>query len=147
MNIQVVGDTTQDRLVDELYAWIAVDPRTTLEGLAAIGQGSMTMQAVTSSRATAEKLRPIMLQIAKQWTAKKFKLVRFKRAELVEELRLGIIASSAVCNATLSKMGGRRSSTFMMSTKFSIARMESLICGQKIRSSAGLRQSGISWNL
>lgn len=76
----------QDRLINELYAWVCVDPRTNLEGIAAVMPGpNAPMQAVTSSLATARRMGVLYQALAKD-TGKKFKLVKFGSRTTIEEI-------------------------------------------------------------
>lgn len=77
----IIDELPQDRIVDELYAWVIVDPKTSLESIFGFMIGNAPMQAVTSSRATALL---IMSEVVRQHineSGKKVKLVRFKKVE------------------------------------------------------------------
>jgi hypothetical protein len=74
----IIEDPGQDRIITELYAYIATDPSTGLEGICGVSLEGRQMQAVTSSPATATAMKPIMDDMAKR-VGKKIELVRFKR--------------------------------------------------------------------
>lgn len=75
-----------DRLLETLYCFVAVDPKTGLEGLCAIFTPSgMPMQAVTSSPDAVRKIKPLVAAMAKEKNYK-VKLVKFTTREILEEL-------------------------------------------------------------
>lgn len=79
-------DLPQDMIIEGLYAWICIDPRTNLEGIVSVKiGGSPNMQAATSSLDIAKRLGVEIKQIAKE-TGKKFKLVHFGKDQIIEEV-------------------------------------------------------------
>ena len=84
--MNIIHDPGQDRLIDEIYVWVAVDPKTNLEGIVGIMVGGAPMQAVTSSRALADKMREFVYEIS-HFNNKRPKLLRFKNPEIVEEVK------------------------------------------------------------
>ena len=81
----VFVDPGQDRLIDELFAWVAEDPRTGLEGICGVMLQGQPFQACSSSRATIEKMRPFVIDAARA-TGKPIRLVRFSKREIVETI-------------------------------------------------------------
>lgn len=81
----IVHDPGQDRLIDEVYVWIAVDPATHLEGICGIMVGSMQMQAVSSSLEIAMKIAPLVKATVLR-AGKQAYLARFTKKEIVSEI-------------------------------------------------------------
>lgn len=80
----IVGDRYQDRLIQELYVFVAIDPKTNLEGIISFKLWGMEgAQAVLSSRELAEKIRP-MIAMECQEEGKKYKLLRFRSPEEIQ---------------------------------------------------------------
>jgi hypothetical protein len=80
--VNIIHDPGQDRLIDELYVWVSVDPKTNLEGICGIMVGGQAMQAVTSSLSIAEKMRDHVVEIC-HFTGKRTKLLRFVKPEII----------------------------------------------------------------
>ena len=80
--------TVQDRLIDSIYAFLSVDPKTGFEEIIGIGLEGITesphMKAITSSMETIDRLKPIISKMAKT-SGKTIKLVRFSTKEVLEE--------------------------------------------------------------
>lgn len=82
----LIHDPGQDRLVDSLYVWVAIDPKTGLEGIASLVAGqNIPMQAVTSSKAIADKMRELYVALSRR-TGKRFELRKFTAFEVIERL-------------------------------------------------------------
>lgn len=75
----LIHDPGQDRIVTEVWAWVARDPATGLESLCAVLIDGLNFQAVSTSRTTAERLESLIDE-AKNYTGKEVRLVRFVRA-------------------------------------------------------------------
>jgi DNA-directed RNA polymerase subunit RPC12/RpoP len=74
-----LDDPGQDRLINELFAWIVVDPKTNLEGICGIMVDGCPRLAVTTSRTEAVRLCA-SIKAAKQQTGKMFRLVRYEQS-------------------------------------------------------------------
>lgn len=87
---RVIHDNApQDRFVGEIYAWICIDPKTGLEGIASLLSPMSVqapMQAITSSLDTARRMGDLYRILAKE-TGKQFQLVRFERAEIIDSFK------------------------------------------------------------
>lgn len=80
---QIPGEP--DRLIRDVYVWVAIDKRTGLEGIFAFAsQMGMPLQAVTSSRQVAERMAENILKVP--YSGKRFRLVHFKKTETLMEL-------------------------------------------------------------
>lgn len=79
----MIIDPGQDRLILELYVWIAVDPGTHLEGICSISLFGKSMQAVSSSLQTAMKLHPLAIDAARV-TGKRIYLAKFTKVAFKE---------------------------------------------------------------
>lgn len=83
---EIYVDPGQDRIVNELFAWVAVDPKTQLESICGFMIDEQPFQAVTSSRATAFKIKPLVVNAA-VFSGKILKLVRFDNLQVLETVR------------------------------------------------------------
>lgn len=77
-------DPGQDRLVTDLYVWICVNKRTQLEGVFAVNLNGTDFQCATSNLETAKRMMPLLRNMNDP--DKKFRLVRFSKAEILEEI-------------------------------------------------------------
>ena len=83
---EIYVDPGQDRIINELFAWVAVDPTTQLESICGFMIDGQPFQAVTSSRATALKIKPLVVNTV-GFSGKIFKLVRFDNLQVLETVR------------------------------------------------------------
>lgn len=83
--LDVFIDVVPDRIITELYAWIVTDATTgPLEGIFGMSMGpGQELQAITSSYDTAMKVGNLIKTLPYRGP-KQFKLVRFKRVEVVQ---------------------------------------------------------------
>lgn len=79
------SDPGQDRILNEVWAWVCEDPKTTLEGFCGFMADGIPFQAVSGSRDTALKMRPY-IERAKKLSGKKFRLVRYVKEDVLLEL-------------------------------------------------------------
>jgi hypothetical protein len=77
-----IHDPGQDRLITEVYAWVCEDGRTSLENVLGFTMDGMAVQAISSSRDTAMRMRGVAARAAVA-TGKRFKLVKFIKKETV----------------------------------------------------------------
>lgn len=83
---KIIHDAPGDRIVTDLYAWIVTDHKTGLDGLFGImSPTGSDMQAITSSPAMARKIGELIRTLP--FAGKTFRLVRFKRAEVMETFK------------------------------------------------------------
>ncbi len=79
----IIDDAPCDRIINEIYVWVAIDPKTSLEGMVGMMVGDTPMQCVTSNRRTADMMKPSIALMT--ITGKRFKLLRFKNPEVVDK--------------------------------------------------------------
>lgn len=85
MKLEITKDRP-DRIVTDLYVWIAIDPKTNLEGIGAISIPDGTMQAVTSNYGIALRMGPVIREVAKQ-TGMIMRLIRFSdRTDITDDI-------------------------------------------------------------
>jgi hypothetical protein len=80
-----VIDQGQDRLVDELYVWVCVNPKTQLESVVAIEAGGQKYPLIVTSFELAQDLKEAIYTL-KESTGKDFKLISFCKPEVVETI-------------------------------------------------------------
>lgn len=76
---------SQDRFVSDLWVWVTVNPKTTLEGLCGVMIDQIPRRAIADSFAEAMKFLPFIERIAKL-SGRRFKLVKFAQAKVVAEI-------------------------------------------------------------
>lgn len=81
----LIHNPGQDRKVEEIFVWVAVDPKTQLEGIVGIAVCGFPMQAVTSSRQTANLLGRHIEEIRLKLPYTAFRLLRFTSKEVLRE--------------------------------------------------------------
>lgn len=81
----ILDDAPGDRIITELYVWIVVDLRTQLEGMFSMTMALGEMQCATSSPDMAQKIGELIRKLPIK--DKRFKLVKFKPVEVVEEIK------------------------------------------------------------
>lgn len=77
----LVHDPGQDRLIKEVYCFIAIDPRTNLEGICGLGP----FPAMTSSPAIADSMKDFFKTVSEQ-TGKKIILVKFDQRTVISTI-------------------------------------------------------------
>jgi hypothetical protein len=82
---QRVTDPGQDRLITDLWAWVVVDPKTTLESICGIVVDGCPKMAISSNMEEALRLCG-HIKALKEGSGKKIKLVRFVQSETEMEL-------------------------------------------------------------
>lgn len=78
----ILHDAPGDRVVTDVYAWLCEDLQTGLEGIFGMKLAGLEFQAVTSSLATAREIGQTLKTLP--YCGKKFRLVRFTKAEVLE---------------------------------------------------------------
>jgi len=85
VSVTVGKDHGQGRLVGELWAWLTVDPRTNLESICGVQLDDGLVMAIAPTREAIKKLQPF-IEEGRRISQKRFRLVRFSKAEVEEEL-------------------------------------------------------------
>ena len=75
----------EDRLISNLYAWVAVNPKTTLQGFCGVMIDNIPHQAVADSIEGAMKFLPFIDRV-KTLTGKKFQLIGFEQSKVYLEV-------------------------------------------------------------
>lgn len=74
-----------DRLVSDLWAWVSVNPKTTLEGLCGVIIDDSPQRAIADSFAEAMRFLPFIERMS-QASGQRFKLVKFQAQRTFAEV-------------------------------------------------------------
>lgn len=81
----MIHNPKNTKKIDAYYIWLSVDPETGMEGIIGIKSGGQTMTMGTGDFRLAQILKPTIIEAMRE-TKMRARLVKYTRAELVEEI-------------------------------------------------------------
>lgn len=74
------------RKMDEFFVWLSIDKKTGLENIMGFNIGGVEMSGISSQRKAVEHLRDKIKEVRGTMPDYDFRLVRFSRAEILEDI-------------------------------------------------------------